>query len=631
VEIALLLSGLLILASRNALSLPGCGDASPCDQASKSVWGRVPFIDVSVAVVGASYFLAMGLAWMMTRGRFGLVLKTTAAIGAAISLLYVGVMLAEKLLCMYCLGSHVMNFVFCACVFIAQRKNASQKSAPRLAPAFGAGAALAAFLLTFAVLFASESSNKGKVLAQQEKNLQASIDAMKSTQTQTTPTQDTPQPTQPTTQQASPSDAQAVTPATQTQSTAASTALTGRSVWGASEAGIRIVMFTDYQCPDCKLLEAQLTRLQQTAGIKDNLSVAIRHFPVSTLCNSTIQENRHPDACYAAYASEAAAQLGGTSAFWTMHNWLFSKNGSFTREALTAQVQAMGLDTRAFFSAMESDLTKSLIQEDIALAQRMGIAFTPMIFVNGVELRGYTAPDALVRTVTALAATQPAKAQLGSDVALTARERALDEFAKSPIRVLPSRFTRREIGPKESDISVVVVGDYQEPGTREADNLLRIFTRGPGETIRYSFVHFPVNQACNPHVPFTKYNKSCMAAQMVEGAELIAGADSFWRVHDWLMQQGVVDSLSKETAELAAPTFVDTASGAAPITIDLLTDAMKQQYVSDQIAADAKAALDFGVTSLPAIFINGKLVGTWKVEKENLLPAMFTAIREGKK
>lgn len=632
---ACLLSVVLALASFAAFALPGCGDASPCDQASKSVWGRVPGVGVSVAAVGACYFGAMGLAWLVTRGRLGVALRVVVGVGFAVSVGYVGVMVVEKLFCLYCIASHALHFVFCACAMMMARaggdrgaKGAQQKAT---GPWAGAGLALATFLLAFAVAFGVETSSKAKVRAKQEQRLAQSIDSMRSEQvgasetgvSKTADADKTP------TIETSASQQARAEQATQ-GARKPSTALNGRHVWGASEAGIRIVMFTDYQCPDCKLLEAQLTRVQQMEQFKGNVSVAIRHYPVSTLCNPNIKQNMHPDACYAAFASETAGLLGGSDAFWKLHHWLFERKGTFTREALTTQLQSMGMDTQRFFATMESAPIKALVQEDIALAHSLGIAFTPMIFVNGVELRGYTAPDALVRAVTTLAATQPAKAKLGTDVALTARERAMDEFAKSPVRVLPARFTRRQLGPETSDITIVVVGDYEETGTREVDNLLRIFTRGPGETIRYSFVHFPVNQACNPHVQFTKHAKACIAAQASEAAELIAGSDSFWRAHDWLMQQGTMDTLTQASAGAAAAMFVDPATGIEPISPELLAEAMSQEFVKEQIAADAKAALDTGVTSLPAIFINGRLVGTWKVENENLLPAMMTRVREGK-
>jgi protein-disulfide isomerase len=638
---AFVLCVLLLLASTAALRLPGCGDASPCDQASQSIWGKVPGLGASVAGVGLSYFLGVGIAWVLRRGRFGAGLRGIVSLGTLVSAMYIVVMLIEKLLCGYCLASHVLHFGFAACVWIASVRGGRTKAAvPTWA---GAGPALAVSALCFAIAFGIESSVQTKARATSERALAASVEAMRAdkegasgvqaaqpAQAQQTSTAGAEQAlTLPGEQAtaANPETTSTGTTSTGTATTPPPTALTGRHIWGGPEASVRIVMFTDYQCPDCKLLEAQLLRLMQTPGLKDDLAVAVRHFPISTVCNPTVTQNRHPDACYGAYASETAGLLGGRDAFWQLHTWLFARGGAFTRDALAQQVRAMKLDETVFFRTMESEPIKALIAEDVALAKSMGIAFTPMIFVNGVELRGYTAPDALVRAATALHASKPARQKLGSDVGLTARERALDEFAKSAVRQLPERLTRRTLGPAQSDIRVVLVGDYAEPRTREADSVLRILTRGPGETIAYSYAHFPVNQACNPHVPFTKHDKACVAARLVEATDLLAGPDAFWRAHDWLMQQGTMDALTPQTAMAAAPTFVDPASGVAPLTQEALTNAMAQPWVQEQIGLDAKAALDAGVTSLPAIFINGKLVGAWSVQNENLLLAIVTQER----
>lgn len=618
---AFVLCLLLLLAANASVALPGCGDASPCDQASKSVWGRVPGVNVSVAGVGLCYFAACGLAWLRTRGQVGVVARTVVTLGALVSALYIAVMIAERLLCGYCLASHVLHFVFVACVWLSRRRAATQ------APRAGVGLALVVFLLSFAVVFGIETRTQSKARATSERELARSMQAL--TQPTDKPNEkptDKPQPTPAAAPTIAPTTAPTIAPAPHPITPPAPTALSGRHAWGPAQAGVRIVMFTDYQCPDCKLLEAQLLRLMQTPGIRDDLTVAVRHYPISTLCNPHVTQNRHPDACYAAFASETAGLLGGSSAFWTMHTWLFENNGSFTREALAQQVRTMQLDEALFFRTLESPPIKALITEDTTLANSLGIAFTPMIFINGIELRGYTAPDALVRAVTALAATKPAKAALGSDVALTARERALDEFAKAFPRTLPERFARRVKDNSKGTLSIVVVGDYAEPGTREADAALRALlatsNAAPTPSMRYSFVHFPVNQACNPHVPFTKHDKACIAARLVEAVDMLAGPAARWRAHEWIMQQGVLETLTLDTAALAAPTFLD-AGATEPLTKELLTTAMAQPFVDEQIATDAKAALDAGVTNLPAIFINGRPVRTWKVGNESLLAELL--------
>jgi hypothetical protein len=76
------------------------------------------------------------------------------------------------------------------------------------------------------------------------------------------------------------------------------------------------------------------------------------------------------------------------------------------------------------------------------------------------------------------------------------------------------------------------VGDYEEPGTAEADASVRELMAG-GASIRYSFAHFPVNQTCNPEMTFTRYQNSCTASRLVEAAGALGGNEAFWAAHAW--------------------------------------------------------------------------------------------------
>lgn len=71
---------------------------------------------------------------------------------------------------------------------------------------------------------------------------------------------------------------------------------------------VKIVQFTDIDCPFCKRFHGTMQEIMKTYG-KDNKVVwVMRHLPLTQL---------HPDAANKAEASECVAELGGNEKFWS--------------------------------------------------------------------------------------------------------------------------------------------------------------------------------------------------------------------------------------------------------------------------------------------------------------------------
>jgi uncharacterized membrane protein len=83
-----LMSVLLVLEHLGGLSLPGCGEGGPCEQATESVWGKLRLggIEWPVAYLGLAYFLAVLAVWMQTRGGLTRLLRYLVRLGALVSL-----------------------------------------------------------------------------------------------------------------------------------------------------------------------------------------------------------------------------------------------------------------------------------------------------------------------------------------------------------------------------------------------------------------------------------------------------------------------------------------------------------------------------------------------------------------
>ena len=171
---------------------------------------------------------------------------------------------------------------------------------------------------------------------------------------------------------------------------------------GSELAKVRLVIFNDYECPYCQRIERDVRALLKQHP--DLISVTYKHFPLCVDCNSDRKTNTHPNACRAASAVEAAGALKGQAGYWRMHEWMFDHKGKFTLDELTEALPALGYDDpAAFLAVMQDSETSRKILLDVVEAGSLKIDATPAIFVNGEQLNGFEAENALVRAVMAAA------------------------------------------------------------------------------------------------------------------------------------------------------------------------------------------------------------------------------------
>jgi protein-disulfide isomerase/uncharacterized membrane protein len=594
----------LVLKHFGAVDLPGCGVGAGCEAASASVWGSI--MGVPVSIIGVGHFIAMLTITLVSKGRVGWPIIRGMQVAVAGSLIYVGIALGANLICAYCLVIHAANVLLLTTL--------SASSLPTmhgfLRHAFVGGAAAMA---SYALLIPTEMRVQAQARRKAEVQLAESTAAIvKQSKPDTkTPAKAEPEATKApaATPQPKTDEAPAAKPAE--PAAARTKVLDGRYRFGPEAASVRIVIFTDYQCPDCYLIEQELkTLMQNTPGI----SVGVRYFPLSSKCNPAMgTQDLHPNACWAARAAETAGMLRGVDGFWQMHHWLFDKRGAFTDAELVKGLTELGYDPAAFQQVMTGSVTQARIAEDVEFGQSLGLYFTPMIFINGVELRGWRAPQALTRAVQATLAANPPAATNTADVPADARVKYFQDWREQPRTTFPEGVMRHTLGPAEAKVHAVLIGDYSDKVTGDADGILRLFTNGPKPNIRYSFVQYPANSECNPTTQLKLNASACLAAKAAEAADALAGPQAFWAVHGHLMSH---------QAKIDAETIREAAV-AAGISADDLLDAMQQPFVTDAIANDARIAMTLGIKSLPMVFIDGRFVPRWKLNNENLLAAMI--------
>lgn len=594
-------TGVLVANHLGSLSLPGCRPGGACEQAAAGFWGKLPGTSWPISFVGLAYFVGMLFAWLTSKNGVSPQLRNVVRLGALISLMYVIVLAVNKHACYYCIGAHAANLMFWLMV---ERLRSNREIAWR--PVVTTAVV---FLLASAALGATEWQGRKAEEQRQEDALAESTREMieageKARQ-----------------------DAEAKPPPTEASQTASGTTsvgagdgaaerpwkggFAGRYRWGPEVAAVRIVMITDYQCPDCRRAERDLTNLMNA---RDDISVTVKHFPFCPDCNPGVGRNLHPNACWAARAAETAGILRGDEGFWEMHKWLFDQRGSFTNDEFKQLLDRLGYDERQFTDVMQSKVTLDLVQADIQEALWLGLHYTPMIFINGKELKGVFAHEALSRAALALAATNPPPATSENDQPPPAIQKYIDDWREGTPQVPGEDIAAWPMGAEGAALHVVLWGDYQEPNTARADAMIRKFMAGRHDT-QYLFRHYPVNQQCNPMSQLSKHPNACRMAQAAESAGLLFGTDGYWKMHDWLMQN--------------QNTFSEDALREACKGMGFLPDAlfvkMDSPEVAQGITHDAEVAKRLGLTSIPYIYVNQRFVPRWWREGDNILERVMEA------
>lgn len=148
---------------------------------------------------------------------------------------------------------------------------------------------------------------------------------------------------------------------------------------GSDSAKIKVVEFSDFECPACLSAEPNVKKLRSDYS-EQEVQLIYRHFPLT----------QHIHSRQVATLAEAAGQQGK---FWEMHDKLFETQTQWTilsKDDATAfflsLAKNLGLDENKIKQDLEENAYKLKIEDDIAEGQRLGVNSTPTFFVNGRKL-----------------------------------------------------------------------------------------------------------------------------------------------------------------------------------------------------------------------------------------------------
>lgn len=143
---------------------------------------------------------------------------------------------------------------------------------------------------------------------------------------------------------------------------------------GSSKQNIILIEFADFQCPYCAEVQKTLKRFMNRH--QEKVTLVYKNLPLVDL---------HPEAMNAAKAAYAASLQ---NKFWEYHDILFAKQKKLSEVLYIEIAQQLELDISRFNQDRRSDIVNQAINQDIDLAEQLGVQSTPFFIMNKEVLSG---------------------------------------------------------------------------------------------------------------------------------------------------------------------------------------------------------------------------------------------------
>jgi protein-disulfide isomerase len=300
--------------------------------------------------------------------------------------------------------------------------------------------------------------------------------------------------------------------------------------WGNPLAPVTIVEFSDFQCPFCGRVGRTLDELRRMYG-PDHVRFVWKNYPLPF----------HNRARPAAEAATAVFRLGGGEAFWKFHDLVFINQRALEAGNFRAWAEQAGVAGDAFDAALVAHANVEKVDDDIALADRLGIRGTPVFRINGLSVMGAQPIGRFIEIIDAqlamaqqlVAAGTPASALYAS---LSARNAAAElaerqaEDAPEPedttVWPVPVSASDPIRGSNDALVTLVLFSDFQCPFCKSIEGTLRVLEKKYGKDLRIVWKDYPL--------PF--HDRAVPAAVLARVALAKSGTGGFWQAHQALFE-----------------------------------------------------------------------------------------------
>jgi protein-disulfide isomerase len=370
-------------------------------------------------------------------------------------------------------------------------------------------------------------------------------------------------------------------------------------MWGKRDAPVTVVIFSDFQCPFCSRVEPTLDQVKTTYG-PDKVRLIWKNQPLPF----------HDKAKPAAEAAQAVFAMKGSEAFWKFHDLAFKNQKELSAESYEKWAQQAGVDVAKFKAELASKKHGKKVDDDQAVANKVGANGTPAFRINGAELSGAQPFEKFKELIDK--ELQKANAKIASG---TPKDKVYVEMSKENFKA-PAAKNEEEEGEKEDTktvwkvpvgnspqqgkkdaiVTIIEFSDFQCPFCKRVEPTLQKVRETYGDKVRLVWKHEPL--------PF--HPRAKPASTLTLEARAQKGDKGFWDAHAKMFD--IQPKL--EDADL------EKAAGELGLNVDKVKAAIKDGKYNKEIDQDMELADDVQASGTPHFFVNGRrLVGAQPFEK----------------
>ncbi|MBI5607956.1 MAG: redoxin family protein [Deltaproteobacteria bacterium] len=186
-----------------------------------------------------------------------------------------------------------------------------------------------------------------------------------------------------------------------------------RDAYGAKDAKVTVVKYSDFECPYCRYLAMTMEPLKPK--YKDKVRFIMKHFPMNPSCNKYMAGyDKHPNTCFAHAAALCAGRQGK---FWDMHDKLYANQPKLDAETDRKAAEELGLDMAKYDACLKDPSVQAKFNKDIDAAYAAGIYGAPRTYINGRMVTG-SASTAILEYYIQKALENPTSAAAQQPVAM---------------------------------------------------------------------------------------------------------------------------------------------------------------------------------------------------------------------
>ncbi len=153
---------------------------------------------------------------------------------------------------------------------------------------------------------------------------------------------------------------------------------TGEPSIGPDSAALKILVFSDFQCPHCKHAAPSLHAFANAH--KDQVQLVYQNYPLDSECNDKMQSHMHPESCFFAKVAICANQQ---DKYAETHDWIFERQDNLSHDMLSDLIKDLKLSESSIKTCMDSSEATNQLQRQVARANMANVEATPSIFANG--------------------------------------------------------------------------------------------------------------------------------------------------------------------------------------------------------------------------------------------------------